>query len=210
MLLLTIQDIKNEASISITECTGSRYSMQNLLQCFSCKNQSSLLWHPQKFAICITAAHNSFSKIIVLNIPKHKRQMLWWFHSLNRQKMKTLPLFNKYRTSSLISLKSLRLSEMLKSKSDLFNPTKFTATPSVAGRSYNTTKILFEDSYAVIVLILSNTTRCTYTKGQTEQVKNPQRTPLYVQALEWQLPQHRWAYRHKYNCQQQVWSHNMI
>jgi len=33
---------------------------------------------------------------------------------------------------------------MLKLKSDLFNPTKTTAIPSAAGRSYNVTKILFE------------------------------------------------------------------
>lgn len=60
---------------------------------------------------------------------------------------------------------------MLKLKSDLFNSTKFTAIPSAPGRSYDTTKILFEDSHAAAVLTLPNTTRCTYRKGQTEQIK---------------------------------------
>ena len=60
---------------------------------------------------------------------------------------------------------------MLKLKSDL--STKFTAIPSAAGRSYDITKILFEDSHAAIVLIVPSTTGCAYTKGQTEQMKNP-------------------------------------
>lgn len=65
--------------------------------------------------------------------------------------MKTLTLFNKSRTISLISFKSLK--EMLKLKSDLLSPTKFPAIPSAAGRSYNITKTLFEDSHAAISLI---------------------------------------------------------
>lgn len=42
---------------------------------------------------------------------------------------------------------------MLKLKSDLFNPTKFPASPSAAGRSHNITKTRFEDSHAAISLI---------------------------------------------------------
>lgn len=42
---------------------------------------------------------------------------------------------------------------MLKLKSDLLSPTKFPAIPSAAGRSYNITKTLFEDSHAAISLI---------------------------------------------------------
>lgn len=59
---------------------------------------------------------------------------------------------------------------MLKLKPDLFNLAKFTAIPSAAGRPYDMTT-LCEDSHAAIVLILANTTRCAYTKGQAEQIK---------------------------------------
>lgn len=90
---------------------------------------------------------------------------------------------------------------MLKLKSDLLSPTKFPAIPSAAGRSYNITKTLFEDSHAAISLIPQDALN---TKGQKEQIKDSQRTLLYVQALEWLCPQHRWAYRHKYNSEKQV------